>query len=132
MSKVEEAARQKRRKMERAKESRRIGKDRMEGRTKVPKSSWEEDELMAEIWEKTCNREDLQGTMDEVNKQLFDGGTFFHLYYGDWVVMWLSEGFWRLVEDGEMEIDVGEGWNTMDNIMEADNKKVVGKSDIVQ
>ena len=54
----------------------------MEGRTKVPKSSWEEDELMSEIWEKTCNREDLQGTMDEVNKQWFDGGTFFHLYYG--------------------------------------------------
>ena len=41
------------------------------------------------------------------------------------MVPWLAEGFWRVVEDETVEIEVGEGWNMMDKIMEADDKKEV-------
>ena len=81
MTKVEEAASQKRRRVERAKESRKIGKDRVEGRTKGP--DWQDDELVAEIWARTCNMKDLHCTMDGVGIGWLDGGTFFHFYVGD-------------------------------------------------
>ena len=105
--KAEEAARQKdmkRKKEDRTKLSKKIGKDRANGRSKGPGLDRKEALLVGKILAETCKWEDLERTDDELGGRWFEGGTFFHFLLGWVVVPWLSEGFWNTVENESIEI----------------------------
>ena len=90
----------------------------------------------------TCNYDNYLNTKDEHSIWWFSGGSFFHFERGEdeeedegaKVVLWLSEGFWFLVEGKGVEIIMAEGWDSMvsireveDSIVEVDDKEVMGK-----
>ncbi len=114
----------KRRKEERTKLSGEIGKNRASGTTKGPGLNRKEALLVGKIMAETCEWDNIKRTVDELGGRWLEAATFYHFYVERWVVFWLSEGFWFVVEKKLINIIIIEGWDSMAGTTEEGEKEL--------